>query len=320
MRPPFTLTAKVLNLVSEISRLLGRYEGLRAPIPQPKLRRQNRIRSIQGSLAIEGNTLNLDQITAIFENQRVVGPKKDVLEVQNAIRLYEVIREFKPASEPDLLRAHRILMSGIAADAGKFRSSGVGIIKGSKVSHVAPPAKQVPRLVSELLDFLKMEKDLSPLVKACVFHYELEFIHPFSDGNGRMGRFWQSVILTWFHPAFEFIPIESVIKSRQAAYYKTLEKSDKAGNSTAFVEFSLDTIRDALADFLAEIKPGAETPEARLATARDAFSSREFTRREYLLCLKTISTATASRDLALGVKTGMLRKSGTQATACYRFV
>ncbi len=319
MRLPFTLTPRILNLASEISLLLGRYEGLRAPVPQPKLRRQNRIRTIQGSLAIEGNTLDLDQVTAIFENKRVVGPGKDILEVQNAIRLYESLDKFNPGSVKDLLRAHALLMKALAADAGKFRSGAVGIIKGSKVSHVAPPAKQLPRLIDELFHFLNSEKELSPLIKACVFHYEFEFIHPFSDGNGRMGRLWQSVILMKHHGAFEYIPVESLVKKRQATYYRVLGQCDKKGDSTLFIEFSLETIKDALKDFLKHLKPASETPESRLSLARSEFQGRVFTRGDYIQFFKNISTATASRDLARGTSQKILAKTGTKAVASYRF-
>lgn len=319
MRPPFTLTPRILNLVAEVSQLLGRYEGLHAPAPQPKLRRQNRIRTIQGSLAIEGNTLDLDQVTAVFDKKRVLGPRKDILEVQNTILLYELLPKLNPESEKDLLKAHGILMKDLAGDAGKLRQGAVGILKGTQVSHVAPPAKQVARLVGELLRFLNTDQELSPLIKACVFHYELEFIHPFSDGNGRMGRAWQSAILMRFHPAFEFTPVESLIKERQSAYYRALEQSDKKGESTLFIEFSLEAIRDSLQDFLKHLKPAAQTPESRIELARGEFQDREFTRKDYIAFFKTISTATASRDLTAGVGQRKLKKTGTKAVARYRF-
>ncbi|MCM2279602.1 MAG: Fic family protein [Oligoflexia bacterium] len=320
MRPPFTLTPGILNTVAEISLLLGRYEGLNAPKPQPQLRRQNTIKTIQGSLAIEGNTLSLEQMTAVFDKKRVIGPSKEILEVQNAVWLYERLGEFRPANERDFLKAHAILMKGLTLESGRYRSRAVGILKGSQVSHLAPPAKRVPELMAGLFSFLKKDKDLPELIRACVFHYELEFIHPFLDGNGRMGRFWQSVILVHHHPAFEFVPVESVIKARQAAYYRVLGQSDRKGESTSFIEFTLLAIRDALRDFLEELRPEAETPESRLAIARTAFKDREFTRKEYLQLLKRVSTATASRDLALGVERGLLRRVGHQALTRYHFV
>jgi Fic family protein len=319
MRPPFEISSKVLHFVSEISLLLGKYEGLHAPVPQPQLRRQNRVKTIKDSLAIEGNTLGLEQVTALFDGKRVLGPKQDILEVQNAIRLYESLHELKPTQAKDLLWAHGVLMKGLVSDSGHYRRSSVGILKAQKVSHIAPPAKHVPQLMDELFAFLKSEKELSPLVQACVFHYELEFIHPFSDGNGRIGRFWQSLILAKFHPVFEYIPVESLIKKRQADYYRVLERCDKRGNSTEFVEFSLEIVRDALKDLLDHLKPTPDTPQSRLETASKEFGTRIFSRKDYLRLLKTISPATASRDLAVGVSSKRLIRTGTQATAEYRF-
>jgi len=320
MRPPFTITPMILNLVSEISLLLGRYEGLHAPAPQPSLRRRNRIRTIKDSLAIEGNTLHLDQVTAILEGKRVVGSKQEIREVQNAAKLYESLHDLKPDSARDLLKAHGVLMAGLDRDAGKYRSGGVGILKGTKVSHVAPPAKQVPRLMEELFGFLKDKSGLSPIVRACVFHYELEFIHPFADGNGRIGRFWQSLILARFHNAFSYVPVESLIRERQVGYYRVLERCDRSGDSTEFIEFSLENIRDALQDFLHHLKPEVQTSESRLDLAREEFARKDFSRKDYLHYFKTISTATASRDLARGVLKKALAKSGSQSTARYRFL
>ncbi len=319
MYPPFILTPKILNLVSEVSHLLGKYEGFHAPVPQPKLRRQNRVRTIKDSLAIEGNTLDLEQVTAIFGGKRVKGPKRDIGEVQNTIRLYESLYELNPIKEKDLLWAHGVLMKDLIPNAGKYRLGAVGILKGQKVSHLAPPAKQVPQLMDNLFSFLKNAKELSPLILACVFHYELEFIHPFSDGNGRIGRFWQSLILTKYQGVFEYLPVESLIKDRQESYYSILERCDKKGDSTDFIEFSLGTIRDALKDFLDQLKPDSETPQSRLELAQMEFKRREFSRKDYLQFFKTISTATASRDLALGVSEKKLIKTGTQATTQYRF-
>jgi Fic family protein len=319
MRPPITLNPKILNLATELGRLLGRYEGLHAPVPQPELRRQNRIKTIQGSVAIEGNTLSLEQVTSLFGSKRVLGPPKDILEVQNAIRLYDSLHEFNPRSLQDFLKAHGFLMKGLAPDAGRLRTGAVGILHGSKVSHVAPPARQIPRRVGELFDFLKNEKELSPLIQACIFHYELEFIHPFSDGNGRMGRFWQTLILTHYNPAFEYLPVESVIRQRQKAYYEALAKSDKQGECTVFVEFAMAVIRDALQEFLDQLKPMVETTESRLSLAEKHFGEREFTRKDYLAFFKTISTATASRDLASGVRIKTLKRSGQKALSRYQF-
>lgn len=319
MYPPFQLTTLIVKLVSEISHLLGKYEGMHAPLPQPKLRRQNQLRTIQGSLAIEGNTLDLDQVTAIFEERRVIGPKKDILEVQNAIRLYHSWQTFKPNQPKDLLKAHSILMEGLIPNPGKFRSGAVGILKGAKVSHLAPQAKHLPTLMENLFLFLKKDRDLSPLIKASIFHYEFEFIHPFTDGNGRMGRFWQYLLFANFHSAFEYIPVESVIKERQELYYQALEQSDKKGESTLFIEFSLQATRDALLEFMDQLKPATETCESRLSLAQEKFRQGEFSRKEYIRDFKTLSTATASRDLAFGVSHGLLQKTGVKAVTRYKF-
>ncbi len=319
MRPPFSVTPSVLTLVSEISLFLGRLEGLRAPTPQPQLRRQNRIKTIQGSLAIEGNTLGLDQVTAILDKKRIAGPRKDITEVENALRLYEATATFKAHSLKDFLKAHGILMKNLAADAGKFRAGAVGVLKGSKVAHVAPSAKRVPALMEDLFRFLKNDDEIPALIKACVVHYEIEFIHPFSDGNGRMGRFWQSVALARYHPLFEYIPVESLIKERQPHYYRVLGECDKKGDCTAFLEFMLEALRDALGAYIDELKPEPETSASRLRVAREHFEGREFTRKDYLAFFKTISTATASRDLVGGVADGALRKSGARALTRYRF-
>jgi Fic family protein len=211
----------------------------------PKLRRENRIRSIHASLAIENNTLSLEQVTAVIHGRRVLGKPAEVQEVKNAFAAYEAMAEWSPGSLKNLLAAHRLLMSGLVSDAGRFRTRSVGIAQGSELVHLAPPAEQVRALVKDLLAWLQ-QTDTHPLVASCVFHYELEFIHPFADGNGRMGRLWQTVILNRWNPLFAFLPVETVIRDRQAEYYRVLGACDKAGNSTAFIEFLLTAIRTAL--------------------------------------------------------------------------
>jgi Fic family protein len=319
MRPPFKITNKTLALCTEIAKITGQHEGISSPTPQPKLRRQNQIKTIHGSLAIEGNTLNLDQVTAILEGRRVIGDPRDVLEVRNAIKAYEDAYKWNPTKETDLLKAHAVMMSGLMPDAGKYRTTNVGIIKGSKVGHVAPKPKFVPKLMSELFAFLKHDDEIPVLVRACLFHYELEFIHPFSDGNGRMGRLWQHVILLSESPIFTYIPVESVIKERQAAYYHALSESDKAGEATTFIEFSLTTIRDSLTDLMGQLRARPLTSYDRLDLASRNFGNKAFSRKDYLNLFKSISTATASRDLLIGVKSGQLKKIGEKALTSYSF-
>lgn len=188
MTPPFTITIRILEQVAKIERLIGRLESLDHPKPQPYLRKSNRVRTVQGSLAIEGNTLNLDQVTALIEGKTVIGKQSEIQEVLNAIQVYDQLSEFKPLSLKSILKAHRMMMTKLIPSAGKWRSGNVGIMTGSQVSHVAPSAENVPHLMKELFDFLKSDKS-HPLIKSSVFHYELEFIHPFEDGNGRVGRF-----------------------------------------------------------------------------------------------------------------------------------
>jgi Fic family protein len=319
MRPPFKITSKTLALCTEIAKMIGHHKGVSSPTPQPKLRRQNQIKTIHGSLAIEGNTLNLDQVTAILEGRRVVGDPREVLEIRNAIKAYELAHKWNANKESDLLKAHAVMMSGLMPDAGKYRSTNVGIIKGSKVGHVAPKPKFVPKLMSELFAFLKNDHEIPVLVKACLFHYELEFIHPFSDGNGRMGRLWQHVILLSDSPIFTYIPVESVIKERQSAYYQALSESDKAGEATKFIEFALTTIRDSLADLMEQLRARPLTNYDRLDLAFRNFGSKRFSRKDYLNLFKSISTATASRDLLIGVKSGQLNKNGEKALTSYSF-
>ncbi|MGD1907525.1 MAG: Fic family protein [Leptolyngbyaceae cyanobacterium] len=243
-QPPFEITPQIINQISDIAEQVGRLgrHGLNA---SPQLRKQNRIRTIQGTLAIEGNTLSLAQVTAILEGKRVLGQPREISEVRGAIRAYETLETWEPSSTKDFLTAHQYLMGDILADAGKFRRAGVGIHKEGRVVHVAPPAKRVPLLMSDLLSWFHHAED-HPLIKGSVFHYELEFIHPFMDGNGRMGRLWQTLILGRWNPLFFLLPIESLIKDEQTRYYQVLEAADQAANSTVFIEFMLDMIGNAL--------------------------------------------------------------------------
>lgn len=318
--PPFQITAEIFTLATEIARLLGRYEGLLSPKPEPRLRRQNQIRTIQGSLAIEGNTLSIEQVTALLDHKRVAGSPRELREVQNAIRAYELAPELKPDSRRDLLRAHAVLMDGLLPSPGRYRTTNVGIIKGTKVGHVAPKPEMVPTLMNDLLAFLRTDRKTPSLIKACVFHYELEFIHPFMDGNGRMGRLWQHVILLRESSAFAYLPVESLIKERQDAYYAALATSDREGESTGFIAFMLIALHDALAEFLTQVRGTPLTCDMRLQIASDHFHKDAFARKDYLKLFKTLSSATASRDLQLGVDEGRLVRDGDKAQARYRFV
>ena len=250
----------MLTLVAEIAASLGRLDAIAEQGKVPMLRRENRIKSIHSSLAIENNTLTLDQVTAVIEGKRVLGPPREVQEVKNAFEAYEAMSSWNPSASKDLLSAHRILMRGLVDEAGHFRSRAVGIAQGKRIVHLAPPASLVPGLMKDLLGWLK-RTDAHPLITGSVFHYELEFIHPFSDGNGRIGRLWQTLILSRWNPLFSFLPVETVIRERQADYYKVLAACDKVGNSTAFIEFLLTAILTALRELdTPEVAPEV-TPE-----------------------------------------------------------
>ena len=211
-------------------------------------------------------------------------------------------------------------MKGLLSHPGRLRSKNVGILKGSQVKHVAPPGSLIPELAQKLFHWIKNEKNLHPLILSCIAHYEIEFIHPFEDGNGRMGRFWQSLILTQHDPMFKYIPTESLIEKNQKKYYQTLELCDKAGDSTAFILFMLKIINQAIDAFSSQLSGAVITPHDRLDQAKAHFGHSLFTRKDYMLLFKTISTATASRDLKAGVEQKLLKSSGRKNQMQYRFV
>jgi Fic family protein len=241
MKPPYEITPKILKLITSISEKIGEVNANYLTKQSPQLRKQNRIKTIHSSLKIEGNTLTEEQITALIENKRVIGPEKDVLEVLNAIKVYEKLDSFNFSSDKSFLKAHLELMNGLIESAGKYRTQGVGIVKGTIVEHIAPPFDNVPHLMKDLFEYLKDSDELT-LIKSCVFHYEMEFIHPFLDGNGRMGRLWQTLILMSEYAVFEFLPFEALISKTQDDYYKSLALSEKSGKSTFFIEYMLDVI------------------------------------------------------------------------------
>ena len=243
--PPFTLNNQILSLVASISEQLGRLSVTYDSRSSLLLRKVNRVRTIQGSLAIEGNQLSEDQITAILEGKRVIAPAREVQEASNALAVYEQLSSFQFDDEASLLLAHKGLMIGLIDSAGQYRASGVGVIKNSKVIHMAPPANLVPRLMSDLFTWLHSSDDHA-LIKSCVFHYEFEFIHPFADGNGRMGRLWQTLILKQYHEAFTYLPVESLISTHQTAYYQAIATSTKKIDSAPFIEFMLSMIDRSL--------------------------------------------------------------------------
>lgn len=317
MKPPYDITPKILSLISSISEKLGAVNAGFLNKQTPQLRKANKIKTIHSSLQIEGNTLTEEQITALVENRRVVGPKKDVLEVLNAIKVYDSLGSFKFHSEKSFLQAHKLLMQGLIDNPGKYRTKGVGIVKGSKVEHIAPSYKHVPYLMKDLFSYLKDMNELT-LVKSCVFHYEMEFIHPFLDGNGRMGRLWQTLILMDQYPIFDFLPFETLIHNSQKAYYKSLAQSDKEGKSTVFIEYMLGVIDQSLADLLNYNNRILKT-EDRIAYFVSQ-NIKEFSRKDYMNVFKDISTATASRDLKKGVELKYFESIGTANNTKYKII
>lgn len=315
MNPPYHITSEILQLVASISEKIGQINAKFLDKPSPKLRKENRIKTIHSSLSIEGNTLSEEQITALLENRRIIGPEKDVNEVLNAINVYEELRTFNPSSVKSFLSAHEILMKGLVVDCGKFRKKGVGIMAADKLAHMAPPAENVPHLMNELFRFLKSSKEIT-LIKSCVFHYEMELIHPFIDGNGRIGRLWQTLILMKEYPVFEFIPFENLIHKTQHEYYRALSKSDKAGNSTPFIEYMLGVI-DASLNNMLDFKGKIMSSEDRL-TYFSEITESPFSRKDFMSIFKNISSATASRDLKLGVELGFFEKEGDKTKTIYR--
>lgn len=244
-KPPFHMTDKMTSLIAEISEQVGRITVLQEGTISPHLRRENRIRTIHSSLAIEHNSLSLEQVTAILDGKRILGNPNEIKEVQNAYEAYELMLRLAPSSVDDLLKAHKLMMNGLVPENGKFRSGGVGVFDGEVLTHMAPPAEFVPKHIHNLFAWYQ-QSELHPLIKSAVFHYEFEFIHPFADGNGRMGRMWHSLLLGKWKELFFWLPIEELIQSRQKEYYDALGAADKQANSAGFVELILEIIRDSL--------------------------------------------------------------------------
>ena len=240
-QPPYTITPKITHLVAQISEAIGGYyaqENLR-------LHRVNRIQTIRGTLAIEGNTLTTEQVTAVLEGKPVVAPINEVQEVRNALKAYELLDVLDPHKVDDLLKAHATMEAGLIDDAGRFRRGGAGVAAGNQIIHYAPDAERVPYLVNDLFEWLRTTEE-HPLIASCVFHYEFEFIHPFADGNGRTGRLWQTLILSRWRPIFKNLPIENIVYKYQQAYYKAIAVSGGKEGCTPFIEFILGVVAETL--------------------------------------------------------------------------
>ena len=240
--PPFTITDEILRLVAEISEQIGALSvRLGARMPSPMLRKENQIKTIHSSLAIEHNSLSLQQVTDVIEGKHVLGAPNEIQEVKNALQAYQLMQSLDAFNEKDLLRAHGLMMTDLVDKAGQYRTEGVGVFDGDKCIHLAPPADRVSSLMADLFEWVR-HTDTHPLISSCVFHYEFEFIHPFMDGNGRMGRYWQTMLLSRWKGIFAWLPVETIVKQHQQEYYNAIAQSDAQGNSTVFIDFMLRCI------------------------------------------------------------------------------
>lgn len=246
--PPFTVTDEILHLVSEISEQIGTLNALLGErMPSPMLRKENQIKTIHSSLAIEHNSLSLQQVTDVIDGKHVLGAPNEIQEVKNALQAYQLMLQLDAFSEADLLRAHSLMMADLVDNAGHYRKGSVGVFDGDKCIHVAPSADRVPTLMAELFAWVK-ETKTHPLISSCVFHYEFEFIHPFMDGNGRMGRYWQTLLLSRWKGIFAWLPVETIVKKYQQEYYKAIAQSDAKGDSTDFIVFMLKCILQTISE------------------------------------------------------------------------
>ena len=314
---PFKINTNILNLTAEISELAGKMNVNSKLNQSPQLRRANRIKTIYSSLAIEQNTLSFEQVTAVLSGKRVFAPPKDIAEVQNAYEIYDNLDKLDPYSVEDLLKAHGVMVKGLRDDAGEFRNKPVGVVDSNgNVIHFGTLPQYVPQLVGELLDWVKNE-ETNLLIKSCVFHYEFELIHPFSDGNGRVGRLWHTLLLSKWNPLFAWLPVESIIHDRQSEYYHAINKSNADADSTVFIEFMLSAIKEALL----EVNSALDKPSKR--------NNREDVIIDYLKNnsdisnsnvreLLSVSSATANRILRELSDSGVLIRYRKGKTWAYR--
>ena len=301
-KPPFEITNRMIDYVAEIAELLGKLNVTDALSSNPTLRRSNRIRTIHGSLAIEQNTLSLEQVTAVLNGKHVLAPPKDIAEVKNAYEIYERLDELDPYSVDDLLTAHGIMTRGLVEESGMFRTRPVGVVDSDgHVLHFGTLPQYVPDLVMELLDWAKTS-EVHMLIRSCVFHYELELIHPFADGNGRVGRLWHTLLLSKWNPAFAWLPVESIIHDRQQEYYDAINASNDAGESTVFIEFMMSAIKASLMD---AISTSDEMSDGKMdkATMRWKQIEKFLETRPYIMnadvrSICGVSAATANRILS----------------------
>lgn len=309
-KPPFEITNEILAAITEIAELVGQVSATQGLSANPTLRRTNRIRTIYSSLAIEQNTLSLEQVTAVLNGKRVLAPPKDIAEVKNAYEIYEMMDMLNPFSVDDLLNAHGVMTKGLVEEAGYFRSRPVGVVdKQGNILHLGTLPDYVPSLVADLLDWVE-NSDIHMLIKSCVFHYEFELIHPFADGNGRMGRLWHTLLLTKWKPLFAWLPVESIIHDRQAEYYKAINQSNCDGESTVFITFMLSAIKEALTEAVETVG----VTENMSATKLRWYKIERFLQKNETITntdvrqMFQVSAATANRILAKLTDEGKLKK------------
>lgn len=320
---PFQITDEILNKVAEISQLVGQVSVSSNLSSNPTLRRTNRINTIYSSLAIEQNTLSIDQVTAVISGKRVIAPPKDIAEVKNAYEIYEHLDELNPYSVDSLLFAHSIMMRDLVSESGAFRSKPVGVVdsKGN-VLHFGTLPRYVPDLIADLLEWIE-NSELPMLIKSCVFHYEFEVIHPFADGNGRIGRLWHTLLLSKWNPIFAWIPVESIIHDRQDEYYRAINTSNNTAESTAFIEFMLSAIEEALL----EVSQGGKAQESKIdkndyrwSIIVNFLDKNEYIMNADLRELLGISSATANRILSGFANNGKLIKIRVGKTWAYSLI
>lgn len=308
-KPPFEITNTILDEIAEIAELVGHVNASFGLSTNPTLRRTNRIRTIYSSLAIEQNTLSLEQVTAVLNGKHVIAPPKDIAEVKNAYEIYEIMDSLDPYSVDDLLRAHGVMTKGLIEESGCFRSRPVGVVdKQGNILHFGTLPDYVPGLVVELLDWVR-DSEFHMLIKSCVFHYELELIHPFSDGNGRIGRLWHTLLLTQWKPMFAWLPVESMIHDRQDEYYQAINRSNNEAESTVFIEFMLSAIKEAL---LEAVQTGRaenrSTEEQRWHQIKYFLEKNGTITNADVRKTLGVSAATANRILAMMTEKGRIKK------------
>ena len=318
-KPPFEITNSILDKIAEFAELVGQVSATSGLTTNPMLRRTNRIRTIYSSLAIEQNTLSLDQVTAVLDGKRVLAPPKDIAEVKNAYEIYDMMESLDPYSVDALLDAHGVMTRGLVEESGCFRSRPVGVVdKQGNILHFGTLPAYVPGLTMELLDWVR-DSDYHMLIKSCVFHYELEVIHPFSDGNGRIGRLWHTLLLTQWKPLFAWLPVESMIHDRQDEYYAAINQSNFEGESTVFIEFMLSAIKEALLD---AIDTGAAenmtTDELRWYKIERFLRKNEVITNADVREMFGVSAATANRILAKLTDEGKIEKMRVGRTWGYK--